>query len=189
MGLQGRCDRQAEGACAQDCFAGCRRIRRRDLRDETATQPGEEFRQSIPEGLHRRQRRKLVAQHVLPACFECILVPLEITDLRDPNALEVAFLAENVEQDRWRGSCVGITVKVHNVVEISRPRALSKRADLLTECLFVGVGLHDDIPIWRVAVRMEYRNAHRRKDKEFVSREVELYSRPTAPPVGETGPR
>ena len=88
--------RQSKGALPQYPLAGSTRIRGRDLRCDPALQPRKKFRQNVPEGLHRGQCRQLVAQHMLPACYELIFERIEIGGLRDRDAPEVTLLAEYV---------------------------------------------------------------------------------------------
>ena len=98
---------QMQGTLTQDRLSGSDLVGGGDFRRDASLEPGEEFSQSIPEGLHRRQCREMVAEHVIPRAFKIGAVRLQIgRRAGDRYALEFAFLAQDIEQHRWRWSRV-----------------------------------------------------------------------------------
>ena len=132
---------QMQGTLAQDRLSGSDLVGGGDFRRDASLEPGEEFSQSIPEGLHRRQCRELVAEHVIPRAFKIGAVRLQIgRRAGDRYALEFAFLAQDIEQHRWRWSRVGVAIEIDDIIEVARPGTLGQRPHLFTEGFLIGVG-------------------------------------------------
>lgn len=93
--------RQMQRSLPNDPVAAHKCIRGRRLGNLLTTKPSEEFGQSAPEGVQRRQGRKLTRQHRVPCSFEIVPMFIEVAVTRYGDTLELAFPAENVEQYRW----------------------------------------------------------------------------------------
>lgn len=111
-----------------------------------------------------------------PSPFKVGPVCVEISGLRYGNALELAFLAQDIKHHGGRRACLGVAEKIDYIVEIARPCPFGQRPHFLTECLFIRIGENLNAAIGFIAVGMEDRSAHGRKDKALVSGQVEFYA-------------
>lgn len=72
-------------------------------------------------------------QHMRPARLHLTAMSLDICELRQLDAFKRAFLAEHLDKPLLLGAGFGVPVEIHNVVEITRPSALSQSPEFLCE--------------------------------------------------------
>ena len=148
--------RQADHALANDGVAGTHRKnwQRRSL--GRTGKPRENLGQSVPERIDRKERRKLMVQHMHPAGFERSAVRFQLGKIRQAPSLEGAFLAEDIEELLAFGACLGVAIEIHDVVEVAWTRSFGQSSEFFGEGLDVIVGQHFNAFFRHVGVGMEY---------------------------------
>ena len=124
---------QAEVALAKHYFVPANGVSCWDYGSDASSKPIEEGRQFVPKAFIRRERRKLVRQHVLPERLQFSSVLFQIGENRYVDAFERAFLAEDIEENRSRWPRIAVSKKVDHIVEVTRPRTFGKRPHFFTE--------------------------------------------------------
>src|SRR5437773_11739411 len=103
-------------------------------------------------------------KHRAPSTFKSRPVGFEIDQIRYANAFKLTFLPEHVEQHSGSRAGIGVSKKIHDVVEIAWPRAFGEGSDLFGKGFFIRIRTHGDGIFRGVAVRLEYGRGDRRQD-------------------------
>ena len=116
-----------------------------------------------------------MAKHVIPRACKIGAVGFQIIQgARSRDALEFAFLAQDIEKDSGRGPRFGVAVEIDDIIKIARPGTLGERPDFLGKGFFIGICRDVNAIFRRIAIRVIDRQANRGERQMFVGCQVQL---------------
>ena len=118
-----------------------------------------------------------MAEHVAPIGDQFVYSADDGLEGRYGYSLEGTFLAQYIQYGRGIGSEFVVPEQIDDVVEVTRSRALSERADFFTEDLFVGITPSRNTPFGQVAIGMSDGSIDGRKYQHFIDGQVKLDTR------------
>jgi len=99
-----------------------------------------------------------MCEHICPTSFKFIFMWFEVNEARYFNPLEFTLFSENSPKFYRLGPCVGIPVKVYDIIKVTRARSLCQCTKLFGKSLDVVIGQNDNAIAWCIAIGVKDRN-------------------------------